>query len=183
MVAGPNSGRVRALITGRRVASDRVEAETAGRSLTELSQLFGSLTGSPVLLWNIGLTGSVEVELGSSEEELSRSKMLLRAAEREKDPKIREQLLQAAVPPMAQAGLAVGELLTTPEESIVETALAYGHAVTDAYKQLVRLLADEELNLTMDGPLPTGEPVVVDSSTAEQYKEALAHVGSERRSG
>jgi hypothetical protein len=83
------------------------------------------------------------------------------------------------VPETTLAAYATRDLLEASEDDVVSAALSYGTAVADAYKSLVRVLAEEEISLQLHLPTEPDAPVELTHETANAYKEALRSVGSE----
>lgn len=186
MSADPARARIRATFSGNGVADDRVDAETFGQSVSKLSRLFTSLTGSRPQVFAMAFGNSVTIEIGAPEDEIERAVKALAAAEAEEDDKKRERLVAQAVPETTLAGYAALDLLQESQDDVVGAALTYGTQVTDAYKALVRALADDDLSMKL--ALPSAQDLTgasadvsieLESETAQDYKAALTAAGDD----
>jgi hypothetical protein len=154
--------------------------------MKRLSRLFAVITASRPRLYALDVGHSIEVEIGPPDDEIKRAVAALRAVEAEHDEKAARRMMQQVLPETTLAAYAVRDLILASEEDVVGAALSYGTQVTDAYKSLVRQLADESVSLEL--ALPTDEDpsalnwtetVSLDTATAQGYKHALAAVGSD----
>jgi hypothetical protein len=181
MVTDPVRARVQATLSGPLVLSDRADMGTLGDSIKRLGHLFMTLTESSPQLFNLAWGNSVTLEIGAPDNEIERAAKALAEVDATPELEITSQMFRAAVPDTLLAAFATQDLLVISEEDVIGAALSYGKEVTDAFKGLVRTLADDDLSLEMTLPvaLDQHETVELSSLVAQRYKEELMTVGSD----
>ncbi len=173
------SGRSLAAVTSGRIAP------TSRRPATRLNaaaRLFQSLTESRPQLFTLQFGHSIEVEIGPPDDEIQRAAAALSKVEEDDEDfaDLPLRLQTAIIPETTLAALATVDLLEASETDVVGAVLSYGTEVTDAYKTLVRHLADEMISMSLTLPSTGGDDFVIElqSEQAEQYKQALTEVGN-----
>jgi hypothetical protein len=181
LVSDPMRARVQATLSGPFVLSDRADMDSLGDSIKRIGHLFMTLTESRPQLFDVAWGNSVTLEIGAPDDEIERAAKALAEVDAVDETEITSRMFQAAVPETLLAAFATQDLLVISEEDVVSAALQYGKAVTDAFKGLVRTLADDEMSLALTLPLSPDEHETIElsSTDARVYKEALMTVGSE----
>jgi hypothetical protein len=179
ITADPDRNRVKATLSGEGIEAERADIEATGETMKRFGHLLSVFTGSRPQLYSFSFASSVVLEIGAPEEEISRANATRKEVEAEKDDKRRKRLMYAAVPETTLAAYATRDLLEASQDDVVSAALSYGTAVAEAYKSFVRVLADEDISLSLELPTDPAQPVVLTSETASQHKEAMRAVGSE----
>jgi hypothetical protein len=187
---------LRAIFRGEGVSDSSVDAEVFSSSVGQLTKLLSTMTGARPQIYAFGFGQSVYVDIGPSEDELDRADEALGEYERAQDDKTktdaqRSRLAEAAVPETLLAVLATSELIESSADDVVGSALSYGTQVSDAYKGLVRVLAEEDISMDLElhgerfegapgPPIPVEEALPgLSSEVAREYREALTAAGSE----
>lgn len=187
LMAGRTKETIRAVFDGRGVEEHSVDAETFNDSATGVTRLFTTMNGSRPRYTAFGWGSSVWVDIAASEEELDRAETAWAEYERTKSNRKRESLARLAIPDTILAALATEDLLAASSEDVLSAALSYGTEVTDAFKALVRTLAEEEISMKIEIPQEPEEEAAerstrqreLSSGTAQQYKDALQAAGSQ----
>jgi hypothetical protein len=185
LMAGRTAETIRAVFDGIGVDQDSVDAEVFNDSSGAITRLLAAMTGSRPRYVEFGFAHSVYVDIAAPEEELDLAEEGLREYDKAGTDEERVKLARAAIPSTLLAGLAAEDLLDASTEDVLKASLSYGTTVTDAYKALVRTLADEEISMTLELPetgedaRPARRELQVSTQTARDYKDALSAAGSQ----